>query len=128
MSDEDRITSILGDWQERCDCGEAVDPKDVIAEHPDLADQLRAKFEALAPLDATRAGEARSASPPRLRELPLDRYADFRPAGEGGMGIVYWAIDTDLNREVAFKVIRPGVQEADATTPAAPVELFAPAK
>ena len=25
------------------------------------------------------------------------------------MGIVYWAIDTDLNREVAFKVVRPGV-------------------
>lgn len=61
----------------------------------------------------------------RLRQLPDDRYADFRPAGEGGMGIVYWAVDTDLNREVAFKIIRPWVGEG-TETPDRPTDLATP--
>ena len=44
-----------------------------------------------------------------LRAVPDDRYDAFRVLGQGGMGIVYWALDTDLNRQVAFKVIRPDV-------------------
>ena len=45
--------------------------------------------------------------PPRppLRPVPEGRYVDFTPIGEGGMGIVYWALDTDLNRQVGFKVV-----------------------
>ncbi len=62
-----------------------------------------------------------------LRMLPIDRYGEFKPAGEGGMGIVYWAIDTDLNREVAFKVIRPMVGEG-TVTPDRPTDLATPEK
>ena len=48
MSDEERIARILGDWRERLDEGCAIDPEDVIREHPDLEEPLRARFHALA--------------------------------------------------------------------------------
>jgi serine/threonine protein kinase len=73
-------------------------------------------------------GSGAEQAPTVLRTLPDDRYGDFRPAGEGGMGIVYWAIDTDLNREVAFKIIRPGAAEGTTAVPDRPTAITPPPK
>ena len=44
MSDADRIGEIIADFYERQGVGETVAPKDVIASHPDLSDELRKRF------------------------------------------------------------------------------------
>ena len=122
VDDETRVESILAEWQEQLDRGAAPAPEAVIAAHPDLEAPLRGCFAALL---AVRGGEARVAGP-ALRPIAPDRYSVFRPVGRGGMGLVYWAIDSDLNREVAFKVIRAPGTASGEDTPASPRELTPP--
>jgi hypothetical protein len=125
LTDDDRLDEILGDWRARRDAGEAVDPETFVRAHPEHAETLRACFAAmrLVPDALDLPG---SAAGPALRAMPEGRYAGFRVSGEGGMGIVYWAIDSDLGREVAFKVVRPRVGEAPVETPQQPLALTPP--
>ena len=51
-----------------------------------------------------RAGHVRTP----LRKMDDDRYTGFTPLGQGSMGSVYLAADTEMNRLVAFKMIRTG--------------------
>jgi serine/threonine-protein kinase len=54
-----------------------------------------------------RSGEG-SPAPPRSRKVRRQqRYQLFEKIGAGGMGTVYRALDRELNRTVAVKVIRP---------------------
>lgn len=81
---------------------------DYVARYPDLGDFVRSEYAALcAPPDnsATLGLDA-------LGPLTSTRFVNLRKLAEGGMGILYEAIDPRLNRKIVIKVLRPGIQRS----------------
>ena len=135
MHPEDEIADILASWREQYGQADGADPEEVIRRNPQHAEALRAHFEALRIAEqALRVSEpgptpvADGELEAPLRPIAADKYVGFDPVGQGGMGIVYWAVDTDLNREVAFKVVRPFRDESESQVPDEPGAITPPDK
>jgi hypothetical protein len=91
MERDERIAAILGEWQDGRDRGEPVTPEEVMAAHPDLADELRSQFAFLgaiegAPGDALPPGAPREIGDFRIvREIGQERLG-ASPLPRGGCG------------------------------------------
>jgi serine/threonine protein kinase len=124
---------IVAEYEERCRCGELVELDEYMARFPSHAETLRellgpsrADTSAFVESDDTSRVSApqrpltamgpQPVAPIRLPEQ-FGRYRIIKSLGQGGMGTVYLAYDSQLDRRVALKVphITPGFGTGDAT-------------
>ena len=114
------LLNQLGDeFANRYRRGERPALEEYIDRHPELADEIREFFPAMAEIEQVKVDGDEAAEPPSLRALPaLERLGDYRiirEIGRGGMGIVYEAEQISLGRRVALKAL-PRQLLADART------------
>lgn len=107
---------VLAEYLRRIDRGEAVDRVLLAAEHPEIAEELKAFFDA--------SDEVERFADVALGRLPDDQEANawlstaegtwfgdyelLREIGRGGMGVIYLARQAGLNRLVGVKLLREG--------------------
>ena len=109
QAERDRLTQILDEYLVGLERGDPVEPDELLARHPDVADRLRGYLSGLA-LFHKAAAMGPPPSPPMIGGLPqagteLGDFRLVRELGRGGMGVVYEAVQVSLGRRVAVKVL-----------------------
>jgi tetratricopeptide (TPR) repeat protein/tRNA A-37 threonylcarbamoyl transferase component Bud32 len=128
-SRELRVNEIIASYLEAVERGESPDQQAYLARYPELASDLSLFFADLGKFHKA-AGDLPHSEPTIIYGQPVDsgsastvsyrpvvprvrsdRYQLKRCHARGGMGEVWSAIDREIGRQVAFKVIRPGHEQ-----------------
>jgi serine/threonine-protein kinase len=107
---EERLDQVLASYFKAVEAGEALDPKTLIARHPDLAVDLENFFANEKRLDrlATPLRTIRRAVAVPETGQAIGDYEILGEIAHGGMGVVYRARQKSLGRVVALKMMRAG--------------------
>ena len=99
---DDGLENLLVQALDRLERDGPAGVERLLAEHPAVAERIRAHLGQL-----HRIGFAGSEAVPAEHPERLGEFRIVAPLGQGGMGVVYRAVQESLGREVALKLIRP---------------------
>lgn len=110
--EDTRVFRAVEEYLAAMQTGRRPDRAQFLACHADIANRLSGCLAALEAVEAAAPSAlgtgAEEDAPPLAPGTVLGGFRVLRELGRGGMGVVYLAIDTQLHRPVALKVIRPG--------------------
>jgi hypothetical protein len=108
-TERDPLELLAAEYMDRLRQGQRPAIEEYAAQHPELAEEIRELFPAIAVTERLKARQARSSDgratlgPARLERL--DDFRLIREIGRGGMGVVFEAEQESLGRRVAVKVL-----------------------
>jgi WD40 repeat protein/serine/threonine protein kinase len=104
---DDALARVLDGYLRAIEAGDAPSPERLIAEHPAIADRLRACLASLRIVGQIGKSEVADRPADQSAESAelIGDYRVIRQIGRGGMGVVYEAEQVSLGRRVALKVL-----------------------
>lgn len=116
-----RLADLLDQWEEAEARGDKVDPAELCRESPELLPELLRQIAALKAVDGQlELADNRPANTPRRRSSDDDAsyttaasYQDLEHIAQGGLGVVYRAVDGELHRDVALKFIHKRIATSE---------------
>ncbi len=108
MPDDEKLDQLLDSWQSAAEEGRELSPAELCADWPELLSRFEQEIDVLRRFHRL----AASASPaPDLSDTPPStaRYQFLSFIAKGGMEEVWRAYDAELKRDVAIKILKPGI-------------------